>query len=117
MLSDYATTGDGILAALQILALLKEKGQKASEVLNLFTPLPQILKNVRFKTGRPMQDASVKDAIAKAQSRFNGKGRVLVRESGTEPLIRVMAEGDDPALVEGVVNDLCEVIEKVAHSG
>lgn len=117
VLSDYATTGDGILAALQILALLKDKGQKASEVLNLFTPLPQILKNVRFKSGKPMQDSSVKDAIVSAQKRFNGKGRVLVRESGTEPLIRVMAEGDDPKLVEGIVNDLCEVIEKVAHSG
>ena len=117
VLSDYATTGDGILAALQVLSLLKEQGKPASEVLKLFTPLPQILKNVRFKSGKPMQDASVQDAIAKAQNRFNGNGRVLVRESGTEPLIRVMAEGDDPALVEGVVNDLCEVIEKVAHSG
>ncbi len=119
ILSDHATTGDGLLAALQILNILKEKGQKASEVLHLFDPLPQILKNVRFEAGaqRPMQDNNVLDAIEKAQLRFNGGGRVLVRESGTEPLIRVMAEGDDQALVENVVNDLCEVIEKVGGSG
>lgn len=118
ILSDHATTGDGLLAALQILSLVKEQGRKASAVLNQFTPLPQILKNVRFeKGGKPMQSEAVKEAIANAQSKFNGFGRVLVRESGTEPLIRVMAEGDDPVLVEGVVNDLCEVIEKVARSG
>lgn len=118
ILSDHATTGDGLLAALQVLSLVKEQGRKASAVLNQFTPLPQILKNVRFeKGGQPMQSEAVKTAIAQAQSKFNGSGRVLVRESGTEPLIRVMAEGDDPALVEGVVNDLCEVIEKVARSG
>lgn len=118
VLSDHATTGDGLLAALQVLSLLKAQGLKASAVLNSFTPLPQILKNIRFqKGGHPMQDAAVKTAIEKAESRFNGSGRVLVRESGTEPLIRVMAEGDDPALVEGVVNDLCEVIEKVSQSG
>lgn len=118
ILSDHATTGDGLLAALQVLSLVKEQGRKASAVLNQFKPLPQILKNVRFeKGGQPMQSEAVKTAIASAQSKFNGSGRVLVRESGTEPLIRVMAEGDDPALVEGVVNDLCEVIEKVARSG
>lgn len=118
ILADHGTTGDGILAALQVLTLVKEQGQKASAVLNKFEPLPQILKNVRFqKGGKPMQNEIVKNAIANAQSKFEGAGRVLVRESGTEPLIRVMAEGDDPALVEGVVNDLCEVIEKVTQSG
>lgn len=117
ILSDYSTTGDGLLAALQILSILKIKQRPASEVLHLFEPLPQILKNVKFSDGRPMQDEKVRLAIAAAQSRFKGEGRILVRESGTEPLIRVMAEGDDVVLVENVVNDLCEVIENVARSG
>ncbi|MGH1457134.1 MAG: phosphoglucosamine mutase [Alphaproteobacteria bacterium] len=114
VMSDFATTGDGLLAALQILNYIKHKGIPASEALNMFTPCPQILKNVRFSGESPMGTDAVRNEIAAAQERFNGEGRVLVRESGTEPLIRVMAEGDDEALVEAVVNDLCEVIEKAA---
>lgn len=119
VLSDFATTGDGLLAALQILNILKQEDKPASEVLNLFTPLPQILKNVRFSKNAtsPLYTDDVQKAITAAQKKFKGTGRVLVRESGTEPLIRVMAEGDDTTIVEAVVNNLCETIEKAAHSG
>lgn len=116
ILSDYNTTGDGLLAALQILALLEEKAAKASDVLNLFTPLPQILRNVSFESGAPLTDSQVQDAVKKAEETLANDGRVLVRASGTEPVIRVMAEGDDAKLVENVVGDLCAVIEKVARS-
>lgn len=117
ILSDYSTTGDGLLAALRICSLLKESGKKASEALNLFTPLPQILKNVRFDGEvKPLDTDEVKAAIEKAQSDFANDGRVLVRASGTESVIRVMAEGDDPAKVENIVDGLCKVIENVAKS-
>jgi len=116
VLSDHGTTGDGLLAALQILNIIKEQGRPASEVLDIFKPLPQRLKNVRFEGAPPMQNETVQNAIAKAQGRFKGEGRVLVRESGTEPLIRVMAEGDNPDMVDEVVNDLCAVIEKATYS-
>ncbi len=114
VLRDFATTGDGLLAALQILNIIKHKGVPASEALNLFTPCPQILKNVRYSGANPMEQESIQDAINGAQERFSGQGRVLVRPSGTEPLIRVMAEGDDSALVETIVNDLCALIEDAA---
>lgn len=115
ILADFGTTGDGLLAALCVLSILKADGRKASDVLNLFTPLPQILRNVRTAPGaQPMDSAQVKDAIAAAEARLANDGRVLVRASGTEPLIRVMAEGDDAALVDSVVGDLCRVIETVA---
>jgi phosphoglucosamine mutase len=116
VLSDYSTTGDGLLAALQILALLKEKKQPASKALNAFTPIPQVLRSVRFKSGKPLEDKTVKDAISSAEKKLIKDGRVLVRASGTEPMIRVMAEGDNPKLVEDVVGDLCAVIEKAAKS-
>ena len=116
ILSDYNTTGDGLQAAIKICSILKESGQKASEALNLFEPLPQILRNVEFKDGRPLDKDEVKTAIENAQNSFANDGRVLVRASGTEPVIRVMAEGDDPEKVENIVTDLCSVIEKVAHS-
>lgn len=112
VMSDYSTTGDGLLAALQVLAVLKEKGQKASEALNSFEPAPQILKNVRYKSGKPMDFPEVKMAIKTAEARLGSEGRLLVRPSGTEPLIRVMAEGDSRNLIEDVVNGVCEVIEK-----
>jgi phosphoglucosamine mutase len=115
ILSDYSTTGDGLLAALQVLAVLKEQGKPASQVLNLFKPLPQVLRSVKFKDGAPLDDKQVKDAIKKAEGKLSNDGRVLVRASGTEPVIRVMAEGDDAKLVEGVVGDICAVIEKVAR--
>ncbi len=114
VMSDYATTGDGLLAALQILNFIKQKDVPASEALNMFSPCPQTLKNVRFSGKSPMESDAVRNAVNSAQERFNGGGRVLVRPSGTEPLIRVMAEGDDKTMVDNVVNDLCDVIEKAA---
>lgn len=117
VMSDFSSTGDGLLAALQILNIVKARDVPASEALRLFDPLPQTLKNVRFEGGSPMKSETVRNAIDAAGERFNGSGRVLVRPSGTEPLIRVMAEGDDSALVENVVDDLCEVIANVAKAG
>ncbi len=114
VMSDFATTGDGLLSGLQVLSYIKHKDIPASEALNMFAPCPQILKNVRFSGVSPMETDTVRNAVNAAQDRFNGGGRVLVRPSGTEPLIRVMAEGDDETLVENVVNDLCDVIEKAA---
>jgi phosphoglucosamine mutase len=112
VLSDYATTGDGLLAALQVLSEVVRMGKPVSEVCNLFEPLPQLLKNVRFAGGNPLEDAKVKDAIASAEKRLGNQGRLVIRPSGTEPLIRVMAEGDDAALVTDVVDGLCAVIAK-----
>jgi len=110
ILSDYATTGDGLVAALQILACLVESGKPASELLHQFDPLPQLLKNVRFSEGAPLEAESVKAAIAAGEKRLEGTGRVLIRKSGTEPLIRVMAEGEDEALVEDVVDTICDAV-------
>ncbi|PCJ01069.1 MAG: phosphoglucosamine mutase [Alphaproteobacteria bacterium] len=114
IMSDYATTGDGLLAALQILNYIKHKKIPASEALNMFVPCPQRLRNVRFSGDSPLHTDTVRNAISGAQKKFNGSGRVLVRPSGTESLIRVMAEGDDADMVDNVVNDLCDVIEKAA---
>jgi phosphoglucosamine mutase len=114
ILSDYATTGDGLIAALQVLAVLAMEGQKASEAAHLFEPLPQVLENVRFKKGMPLEDARVKKCIEAGNARLNGSGRILVRKSGTEPVIRVMAEGDDEKLVREVVRDIAATIEEVA---
>ena len=110
ILSDHATTGDGLVAALQVLAALVATGKPASELLHLFDPLPQLLKNVRFKGGAPLEADSVKAAIAAAEAKLAGKGRLLIRKSGTEPLIRVMAEGEDKALVTQVVDDICAAV-------
>ena len=109
IMSDHATTGDGLVAALQVLAVLVERGRPASEVLHLFDPLPQLLKNVRVD-GSALANIRVKAAIAEGEARLNGTGRVLIRKSGTEPLIRVMAEGEDLALVTAVVDDICEAV-------
>ncbi|MCC7305434.1 MAG: phosphoglucosamine mutase [Alphaproteobacteria bacterium] len=114
VLSDYSTTGDGLLAALQVLALIKQKQKSASEVLKMFEPYPQVLRNVTFSGGKPLENAKVLEAVKKAEKDLANDGRVLVRASGTEPLIRVMAEGKDSKLVENVVGDLCAVIEKAA---
>lgn len=114
ILSDYATTGDGLVAALQVLAELVRAGAPASEVLHRFDPLPQILKNVRFKGGKPLDDARVKDAIAGAEADLDGKGRLVIRASGTEPVIRVMAEGDDRGQVEAVVDRVCDAVREAA---
>ena len=110
ILSDYATTGDGLMAALQVLAALVASERPASELLHLFDPLPQLLKNVRFKGGAPLETAAVKARIAEGEIRLNGTGRLLIRKSGTEPLIRVMAEGEDLALVTEVVDSICDAV-------
>ena len=114
ILSDYSTTGDGLVAALQVLAALVASGKPASQILRQFEPLPQLLKNVCFNGGKPLENAKVKRSIAAAERELEGKGRLLIRKSGTEPLIRVMAEGDDPALVQKVVDDICEAVQAVA---
>jgi phosphoglucosamine mutase len=115
ILSDFATTGDGLLAALQVLAVLVQRGQPASEVLQVFHRLPQRLKNVRFTGVSPLRETRIQAAIGEAEARLNGHGRVLIRESGTEPLVRVMAEGEDSAIVAEVVDTLCEMIAEVAR--
>jgi phosphoglucosamine mutase len=114
ILSDYATTGDGFVSALQVLAVVKRMNKPVSEVCHRFEALPQVLKNVRFKSGKPLENASVRLAIASAESRLGQGGRLLVRPSGTEPVIRVMGEGDDKALVEAVVDDIIEALTEVA---
>ena len=114
ILSDYATTGDGLVAALQILAEVQRAGAPASEVLHRFEPLPQLLKNVRFAGGKPLDEPRVKDAIAAAEGELAGRGRLLIRPSGTEPVIRVMAEGDDRAQVERLVDSVCDAVRRAA---
>ena len=114
ILSDYATTGDGLVAALQILAELARSGVPASELLHRFEPLPQLLKNVRFAGGKPLEAESVKAVIAEAEAELKGKGRLVIRPSGTEPVIRVMAEGDDAAQVEAVVDRICDAVRTAA---
>lgn len=111
ILSDYGTTGDGLVAGLQVLAELVLAGKPASEVLNLFEPLPQLLRNVRFAGGTPLEAHGVRAAIAEGEGRLNGRGRLVIRKSGTEPLIRVMAEGDDEALVAEVVDSICAAVQ------
>ena len=115
ILADHATTGDGLVAGLQVLAALVEASAPASELLKQFEPLPQLLKNVRFnRRAEPLETDSVRKRIAAAEAELEGRGRLVIRKSGTEPLIRVMAEGDDPALVERVVDDICEAVRTVA---
>jgi phosphoglucosamine mutase len=110
ILSDHATTGDGLVAGLQILAALVESGKPASEVLHVFERVPQLLKNVRFGGGQPLEAEAVKAAIASAERELGDRGRLVIRKSGTEPLIRVMAEGDDSAMVERLVDRICEAV-------
>jgi phosphoglucosamine mutase len=114
ILSDYGTTGDGLVAALQVLAELVRTGKAASEVLHQFEPVPQLLKNVRFSGGKPLEAESVKRIIADAEAELNGSGRLVIRPSGTEPVIRVMAEGDDAAQVESVVDRICDAVKEAA---
>ncbi len=104
IMSDFATTGDGFVAALQVLAVVKKLGRPVSEVCHRFEPLPQILKNVRYGAGKPLDNPNVQSAITAAEKRLNGNGRLLIRPSGTEPVIRVMGEGDDRAVVEEAVD-------------
>ena len=111
ILTDHATTGDGLVAGLQILAALVESGKPASELLHIFEPVPQLLKNVRFNGGKPLEADTVKAVIASAEDELGSNGRLVIRKSGTEPLIRVMAEGDDPAMVERLVGRICDAVE------
>ena len=114
ILSDYGTTGDGLVAALQVLAELKRSGAPASEALHRFEPLPQLLKNVRFAGGKPLEHDSVKSVIAAAEAELAGTGRLVIRPSGTEPVIRVMAEGDDARQVETLVDRICDAVRQAA---
>jgi phosphoglucosamine mutase len=115
ILSDFATTGDGLLAALQVLAVIVAQGRPASEVCRMFSPLPQRLKNVRFEGTSPLRHPRVVAAISAAEASLNGGGRLLIRESGTEPLVRVMAEGEDEAAIGRLVDSLCAVISEVQN--
>jgi len=112
ILTDHGTTGDGTVAALQVLAALVASGKPASEMLHLFDPVPQLLKNVRFAGGKPLEAESVKAAIAAGEARLAGHGRLVIRPSGTEPVIRVMAEGDNAGEVEQVVDNICDAVRK-----
>jgi phosphoglucosamine mutase len=114
ILSDHATTGDGFVAALQVLAVVKRQDQPVSKVCHRFDALPQVLKNVRYKAGRPLESAKVRSAIEQAEQRLNGSGRLLVRPSGTEPVIRVMGEGEDKVLVEEIVDGIVEALTEAA---
>jgi phosphoglucosamine mutase len=113
ILSDYTTTGDGFIAALQVLAVVKKLGQPVSEVCHRFNALPQITKNVRYRNGKPHEDAGVRSAIASGEERLNGHGRLIVRPSGTEPVIRVTGEGENPELLEEVVDSVVVALEAV----
>ncbi|WP_225197575.1 phosphoglucosamine mutase [Gluconobacter oxydans] len=116
VLSDYATTGDGLIAALQVLAVSVETKRPASEICRFFTPYPQVLKNVRYSGTSPMSSPDLAAAKAWADERLAGSGRLVLRASGTEPLIRVMAEAQDEALVHEVVDHVCDVIRAIAHA-
>jgi phosphoglucosamine mutase len=114
ILSDYATTGDGLIAALQVMAVVRREARPVSEVCRRFEPVPQVLKNVRFRRGQSLAEDKVASAIEAGKRRLGNVGRLVIRPSGTEPVIRVMAEGDDRTLVESVVDDIIEVISVAA---
>jgi phosphoglucosamine mutase len=114
VLSDFVTTGDGLVTALQILAVVVSTGNSVSEVTKRFEPLPQILQNVRYANGKPLEDARVVRAIDSGKAKLGDAGRLVIRPSGTEPVIRVMAEGDDERLVSVVVGDIVEAVRVAA---
>jgi phosphoglucosamine mutase len=117
VMTDFGTTGDGLQAALQVLAILVQRQIPASRLLHVFTPVPQLLENIRFESdSRPLQIQAVQDVIHQAEAKLGKSGRLLVRASGTEPLIRVMAEGDDADLIKNLVNGLCQDIARLAKS-
>ena len=116
VMTDYSTTGDGLMAGLQFLAEMVRSGKKASALANTFTPVPQLLKNVRYQAGQsPLEIPAVQASIANAEAQLNGKGRLLIRKSGTEPLIRVMAECEDTALLEETVDTVVASVEKATR--
>ncbi len=115
ILSDFSTTGDGMIAALQVLAVMVKSGKPMSTLARQFEPAPQKLENVRISGGgKPLEHPDVKKAIADAEAKLNGNGRLVIRASGTEPLIRIMAEGDDEALVGKLVKELAGAVKKAA---
>jgi phosphoglucosamine mutase len=114
VISDFSTTGDGLIAALQVLAILQGAEQPSHEVLRLFEPVPQQLQNVHYSGKDPLAHAAVQRSIKDATTKLNGYGRILVRPSGTEPVIRVMAEGDNPDEVSSAVQQICEAIKAAA---
>ena len=115
VMTDYSTTGDGLISALQFLSAMVETGKPASELANVFQPVPQLLQNVRYKNGAdPLSEASVKAAISDGESRLAANGRLLIRKSGTEPLVRVMGECEDEALLKAVIADICAEVENYA---
>src|SRR2546423_1617653 len=116
ILSDYAPTGDGLIAALQVLAAIVETGRQASEVCRLFDPVPQLLRNVRYGASRPLESPKVQQVIAAAEARLGDAGRLVIRNSGTEPVVRVMAESEDEVLLKSVVDEVCEAVLAAAHS-
>ena len=114
VLNDYNTTGDGLIAALEVLGVLVESGKKASDVCRLFDPYPQLLRNVGFSGASPLNAKPVKEAVKDGEARLGDTGRLLIRPSGTEPLIRVMAEGEDEKLIAEIVDDICAAVEQAA---
>lgn len=114
VLSDFATTGDGLVAGLQVITEIQQSGKPASEACRQFEPVPQLLKNVRYSGGDPLGTASVKASIEAAEQALNGSGRLVIRKSGTEPVIRVMAEGDDEGKITALVDAICSEIEAAA---
>jgi len=114
IMSDYSTTGDGFVAALQVLAVVKKQGRPVSEVCHRFDPMPQILKNVRYRSGAPLEDVKVKSAIERAVQQLHGQGRLVIRASGTEPVIRVMGEGEDKQVIEDVVDGIVDALTQAA---
>jgi phosphoglucosamine mutase len=114
ILSDFTTTGDGLVAALQLLAVLKQRGTTVSDICHRFEKVPQLLQSVRYKQGKPLDHKLVVQAIEENRARLGATGRLVIRESGTEPVIRVMAESDDERLVSAVVNEIAKTIRDVA---
>ena len=117
VLSDFSTTGDGLIAALQVLAVMVKSGEPLSKLARQYEPVPQRMENVRFSGGEPLKNPRVQAAIADGEARLDGSGRLLVRPSGTEPLIRVMAEGDDDGLVRQVIRDISAAVREAAAAG
>jgi phosphoglucosamine mutase len=113
ILSDFSTTGDGLIAALQVLAVIQESGLPVSEACRVFEPCPQIIKNVHYTNGSPLKDARVKQAISAGKIRLGKAGQLVIRESGTEPLIRVMAQGNNERMIDEVVDEIVGALERV----